>query len=657
MKRLILAGLLALVCAASAPAQGGAVERLRSPGGAVEVVFMLDEGRPVYAVTYGRKTVVTWSSLGLELRQGGALSRGVEVAGVARRSHDATYRLFAGKASAARDRYRELAVTLRERGGARRTLLIVFRAYDDGAAFRYVVPAQEGLGRFDIVEERSEFRLPADHPCWAMQLRTFHSNYEKEFDRISIGQIKPGARVGLPLTIRPEGGPTLAIAEAGLKDYAGMYLEGVEGAANALVSRLSPHSNGDGLAVSARAPLATPWRVLMIGDEPGRLVESTIILSLNDPPAFDASWVRPGKAAWDWWSGQLAEGVGRPGMNDATMKHYIDFAAEMKLEYMLVDAGWYAAKAYGDDADTKADITKSVPEIDLPALVAYGRARGVGLVLWLHWIPAREQMDRAFPFYERLGVKGVKVDFMDRDDQEMVAFYHRILRKAAEHHLVVDLHGAYKPTGLARTYPNYLTQEGVLGAEYNKWSGRATAAHNVTLPFTRMLAGPMDYTPGGFRHVTPAEFKPQDKGPLVMTTRAHGLAMYVVYESPLQMVADHPGAYRGQPGAEFLREVPASWDETRVVAGEIGEYVVVARRRGRDWFVGAMTNGEPRTLRLPLGFLGGGAHSMKAYADGEGAADDPKRLDVTTTDVKAGDTLTLRLAPGGGYAARLRPAR
>ncbi|HEX8189510.1 MAG TPA: glycoside hydrolase family 97 N-terminal domain-containing protein, partial [Pyrinomonadaceae bacterium] len=264
MKRLILAGLLALVCAASAPAQGGAVERLRSPGGAVEVVFMLDEGRPVYAVTYGRKTVVTWSSLGLELRQGGALSRGVEVAGVVRRSHDATYRLFAGKASAARDRYRELAVTLRERGGARRTLLIVFRAYDDGAAFRYVVPAQAGLGRFDIVEERSEFRLPADHPCWAMQLRTFHSNYEKEFDRISVGQIKPGARVGLPLTIRPEGGPTLAIAEAGLKDYAGMYLQGLEGAPNALVSRLSPHSDGDGLAVSGRAPLATPWRVLLV---------------------------------------------------------------------------------------------------------------------------------------------------------------------------------------------------------------------------------------------------------------------------------------------------------------------------------------------------------------------------------------------------------
>jgi alpha-glucosidase len=326
----------------------------------------------------------------------------------------------------------------------------------------------------------------------------------------------------------------------------------------------------------------------------------------------------------------------------------------MGFEYMLVDAGWYTPKAYGDDADTKADITKSVPEIDLPGLVAYGRARGVGLLLWLHWMPAREQMDRAFPFYERLGVKGVKVDFMDRDDQEMVAFYQRILRKAAEHHLLVDLHGAYKPTGLVRTYPNYLTQEGVLGAEYNKWSARVTATHNVTLPFTRMLAGPLDYTPGGFRNVTPAEFEPRDKAPLVMTTRAHGLAMYVVYDSPLQMVADYPGAYRGQPGAEFLKEVPASWDETRVLAGEIGKYVVVARRRGDSWFVGAMNNEEPRTLRVPLNFLSR-RYSLKAYADGEGAAADPKRLSVTNVNVKAGDTLTLKLAPGGGYAARLSP--
>ena len=660
MKRLMLAGVLLLALGALADASAQAarsVQRLRSPAGAVEVAFMLDAGAPVYAVSYKGRTVLTWSSLGLELKQGGLLSKGMAVVSVSRRAHDSTYTLAVGKTSRARDRYSELTVSLRERAGARRALRLIFRAYDDGAAFRYVVPAQPGLERLDVIDEKSEFRFAEDHACWAMQLDTFHSNYEEEFERINVGQIKPGARIGLPLTIQASGGTFVAVAEADLRDYAGMYLQGVEGAKNALVSRLSPHSNGDGLSVSGRVPLTTPWRVLMIGDEPGRLVESTLVLSLNPPPAFDTSWVRPGKAAWDWWSGQLADGVANPGMNDATMKHYIDFAAEMGLEYMLVDAGWYAAKAHGEGADMKADITRTIPEIDLPGLVAYGKARGVGIILWLHWMPARDQMDRAFPFYERLGVKGVKVDFMDRDDQEMVAFYQRILRKAAEHHLVVDLHGAYKPTGLARTYPNYLTQEGVLGAEYNKWSARVTPTHNLTLPFTRMLTGPMDYTPGGFRNVTPARFKPEDKGPLVMTTRAQQLAMYVVYESPLQMVADHPGAYRGQPGAEFLREVPASWDETRVIAGEIGEYIIVARRRGREWFVGAMTNERQRTLRLPLGFLGRGSYRLTAFADGEGAADDPKQISVSDATVSASETLTLRLAPGGGYAARLKPVR
>ncbi|HEY0173636.1 MAG TPA: glycoside hydrolase family 97 protein [Pyrinomonadaceae bacterium] len=659
---LLLLTLFLLGPAGSAPAQPReGVVTLRSPNGRVAVTFALSrEGAPTYAVSYGGRPVVIPSSLGLVFKDGGPLSGGLRVTGTRRRAHDSWYDLVAGKASRARDRYRELAVSFEESAGARRRLGIVFRAYDDGAAFRYVIPEQPRLEEFEIVDERSEFRFAADHPCWALRLRTFHSNYEKEFDPVTLGRIEPGAKTGLPLVAQVAGGPAFAVAEADLEDYAGMYLHGLAGVPDALVSRLSPFGGREeGSAVRGRAPHESPWRVLMLGDEPGRLVESTLLLSLNPPSVVrDPSWIRPGKAAWDWWSGQVAEGVARPGMNDATMKHYIDFASETGLEYMLVDAGWYTKKpSWGDDADTEADITKSIPEIDLPGLVRYARERKVGIIVWLHWIPARDQMDRAFPYYERIGVKGVKVDFMDRDDQEMVGFYHRILRKAAEHRLVVDLHGAYKPTGLVRTYPNYLTQEGVLGGEYNKWSDRVTATHNVTLPFTRMLVGPMDYTPGGFRSVTRAAFKPQDKLPLVMTTRAHQLAMYVVYDSPLQMVSDHPGAYRGQPGAEFLREVPASWDETRVVAGEIGKYIVVARRRGRDWFVGAMTNEEPRTLRVPLGFIGSGTWAIAAYADGEAAASDPTQLTVNGGNAAMSETLTLRLAPGGGYAAHIKLMR
>ena len=653
---------LLLACAVTGFAQHkDQAFNLRSPDGRVEINFALTlAGAPAYSVNYRGRALVSPSTLGLGLKQGGVLGSGMRITGTRRAAHDSSYELVVGKTGWARDRYRELTVSLEERAGEKRKLQLVFRAYDDGAAFRYFIPAQGALREFEITDERSEFRFPADHACWAMQLRTFHSNYEKEFDKITLSRIKPGAKIGLPLVVQTSGGTTLAIAEANLKHYAGMYLHGSEGAPNSLVSRLSPFGGKEeGSAVRARAPHASPWRVIMIGDAPGRLIESTLLLNLNEPNAIrHPSWIKPGKAAWDWWSGQLASGVSfKPGMNDATMKHYLDFASEMGLEYMLIDAGWYTPKAYGDDADTKADITKSVPEINLPGLVAYARSRRVGIIVWLHWIAARDQMDRAFPFYERLGIKGVKVDFMDRDDQEMVGFYRRILQKAAEHHLVVDLHGAYKPTGLTRTYPNYLTQEGVLGAEYNKWTARITPKHNLTLPFTRMLVGPLDYTPGGFRNVTKEQFKPQESAPMVMSTRAHQLAMYVVYESPLQMVSDSPGAYRGEAGADFLRVVPTSWDETRVLEGEIGEFIVVARRRGREWFVGALTNESGRTLQLPLGFLKKGVYRMTEYADGRDAATDPRQISTDTKTASAGETLTLRLAPSGGYAAHLSPAR
>ena len=655
---LLLAALLCAAWSSGARAQTARqAQTLRSPNGRVAVTFALDgAGAPVYSVAYDGRPVIEPSRLALVFKRGGELSRGMTVTGADRRSHDEIYGLVAGKTSRARDRYRELTVSLAEAAGAGRKLQLVFRAYDGGAAFRYALPAQPALAEFEITAERSEFRFAADHPAWAVQFKGFKNNYENEFNRTTVGRISPGSFTGLPLVVEPRGGPTLAVAEADLKDYAGMYLEGIAGEPHALVTRLSA-INSD-VAVRAATPHRSPWRVVMIGDAPGRLVESTLIQNLSEPNAVgDASWVRPGKSAWDWWSGQAAPGATfTPGMNDATMKHYIDFASEFGLEYMLVDAGWYTPRAYGEDADLTADITKSIPEIDLPGLVRYARERNVGVVVWLNWRPARDQMDRAFPYYERIGVRGVKVDFMDRDDQEMVGFYHRILRTAARHHLLVDLHGAYKPTGLARTYPNYLTQEGVLGAEFNKWSARVTPTHNLTLPFTRMLLGPMDYTPAGFRNVTRAGFVPRDREPLVMTTRAHQLAMYVVYESPLQMVADHPGAYRGQPGAEFIKMVPTTWDETRVLSGRIGEWIVVARRRGREWFVGAMTNESARTLSLPLGFLGRGAHEATVFADGPRAADEPPQLSTATRRVRAADTLELRLAPAGGYAARIRPA-
>ncbi|HXN48748.1 MAG TPA: glycoside hydrolase family 97 catalytic domain-containing protein, partial [Bryobacteraceae bacterium] len=410
---------------------------------------------------------------------------------------------------------------------------------------------------------------------------------------------------------------------------------------------------GEPVSVIRQAPARSPWRVLMIADDPGRLVESNMVVNLNPPSAIaDTSWIKPGKTAWDWWSGKAA-------MNTATMKYFIDFSARNGFPYMLVDAGWSApgprpAEAIGPYA-AGTDLTKFKPEVDIPELVAYGRSKNVRIWLWAHWTAINHQLDAALDQFEKWGIAGVKIDFMDRADQWMVNWYRNVATKAAAHHLLVDYHGAFKPDGLRRTWPNVLTREGVMGAEYNKWSARETPTHNVTLAFTRMLAGPMDYTPGGFDNVTREEFRPRNVGPSVMGTRAHQTALFVVFESPFQMVADYPAAYDGQKELAFLEAVPTTWDETRVINGRPARYITIARRSGREWYVGAITNWDAREVELPLTFLGGGAFNAEIYADGPNAATAPKDSVLEKRRVDGGTVLKLKLAPGGGCAIRLVP--
>jgi alpha-glucosidase len=303
------------------------------------------------------------------------------------------------------------------------------------------------------------------------------------------------------------------------------------------------------------------------------------------------------------------------------------------------------------------DLTKSVPAIDIPMLVEYAKSKGVRIWVWAHFRDVNDQIDVAFPQYEKWGIAGVKIDFLDRTDQWMVNWYRSTAKKAAEHHLMLDYHGAFKPDGMERTYPNVMTREGVLGAEYNRGGARATPQHNVTLAFTRMLAGPMDYTPGGFNNVTLEEFMPRPAPPIVMGTRAHHTALYAVFESELQIVSDAPEAYEGQKAFEFIKPAPANWDETRVLNGVPPEYITVARRTGKDWFVGSITNWNPRELDVPLSFLGSGAYDAEIYADGPKAATQPKDSVFEKRRVTAKTVLKLKLAPGGGCAIRLVPAR
>ena len=627
---------------------------LCSPDQRVQVIFSLNENdTPVYSVHYDQKTIISESRLAIELKNS-KLSAGLELTDIKRNESDEVYEPIIGKSKHARNHYKEMQISLRKKNMPDQKIDIFFRTYNDGVAFRYLIRDKKIENKIEISAELSEFNFTADHTCWALELPSFTTNYEKHFNKMTLGEIQPEDLIGLPLTIEINDSLFVALTEANLTNYAGMYLEKLEDRKFALESRLSPLPDSCGICVQGFSPLSSPWRVIMIGNTPGDLIESNIVINLNEPCEFDdVSWIKPGKVAWPWWSNRVVTGVDfQGGMNTATMKHYIDFASDYGLEYLLIDAKWY-----GPHKDPAQDITTKIPEIDMPDIIAYANERNVGIIVWLNWENTKDQMAKAFPLYEKWGIKGVKIDYMNRDDQRMVNFYHNVVKKAAEHHLLVDFHGAYKPTGFRRTYPNLITREGVLGLEHTKWSDHVTPEHNVTIPFTRMLAGPMDYTPGAFRNVSRDEFKAQYNAPTAMGTRCHHLAMYVVYESPLQMLSDYPGSYRGEQGADFLQEVPSNWDETVVIAGEIGDYIAIARRYENEWFIGAMTDWGKRTLKLPLDFLGTGKYDAKIYTDVKDAEKNPTNVLISKTKVTAKDKLVADLVSGGGYVVILMPVK
>lgn len=623
-------------------------ESVKSPDGNLEFTFETASGQLGYRVSYRGKPLILRSQLGLELQNARPLGAAVTITSASQGSVDETHRLVAGKANPVRDRYNSLRIEVTEAGEPGRKLVMEARAYDDGAAFRYVMPEQAQAGEFRLVKEGTQFLISKDAIAYPIFLKNYRTSYENAFVKLNLSRIDQDMIMGLPLLMEAPGVAWVAITEAGLDEYAGMYLGRAPGGNAALLeARLSPNLDDPKLAVIGSLPHRSPWRVLLVGDQPGRLIESNLIVNLNPPSAIaDTSWIKPGKSAWSWWSGNSTTGSTlKGGMNTATMNYYTDFAAKSGLEYMLVDGGW----------SSRNDVTKSNPTIDVPEIVRYAASKNVKVWLWLHWTSVDKQMEQAFPLYEKWGVVGVKIDFMDSNDQRMVDFYHRVAKKAAEHHLMIDYHGAYPPNGWQRTWPNVLTHEGVMGLEYLKWSAAVDPDHNVMLAFTRMLTGPMDYTPGGFDNRSKGDFEARNRDPMVMGTRAHQLALYAVFESPLQMVSDRPGAYEGQPGFEFIRGVPTSFDETRVISGEVGQYITVARRQDKAWYVGSITNWTARNLEIPLSFLGAGNYSAGIYADAPDADRLPKNVSISKQRVNRTTTLTIKLAPGGGHAMRIRP--
>lgn len=641
-----------------------------SPDGHLSASVALGaDGSLTYRLERDGALIISPSPVGLTLAtdrpdfpDAGRLMAGLRIESVDRQTGEDNYRPVHGTASQIRAGYSEMTIHAQEQSGARRRLDLIVRTYDSGLAFRMILPPQAGLTVARVTAENSRFAFPADFACTGLNLGTWQNSHEGEYDPVPAHLIRPHDRFEVPLVCRMmPSGPTIAITESDLEDYSGAYLSGRGDGGLGVEINLTPRPEDPAVAVIKSMPqmgIMTPWRVVMVADRPEKLLESHLVDDLAAPSRIsDTDWIKPGKAAWDWWSGPILRGVLKPGHDDLTYKAFIDFAGRIGLSYMLIDEGWAKGAGGGGVVRPDSDVTKTAPGVDLPMLVRYAADRHVGLWLWLNWKALDAQMDAALPLYEKLGIKGIKVDFMDRQDQDMVDFYHRLLTKAAAHHLMVDLHGAYAPRGLERTYPNFMTQEGVMGAEYNKWSRRVTATHNVSLAYTRAILGPMDYTPGAFRNVTPDAFEARNTRPEVMTTRAQQLAMYVVYTSPFACLADSPVAYEEldgtlAPGTEFLADVPATWDETRALPGEFAHYVVMARRKGQTWYVGAMNDETARRISIPTDFLGKGAWSLTRWMDG--ATPDALRIDTQVTP--AGSAITLDLASGGGAALRFAPA-
>lgn len=639
-----------------------------APGKKLSVRFELrdDSGSalPSYSVSYGDKLLISDSPLQLLFKEPGLLAGPFRVVRSTRVSRDEQYEMVVpSKTRFARDHYNQTTIDLEEREEPHRRLSLIFRAYDDGIAFRFVIPAQPGVSSLVMTDEWSSFHFAGDPTAYAMPLPDYATPHEAYYKTLAVSQIAPKTLLGLPLLLEFKGGPWVAITEADLTDYAGMYLTPAPSTppGPALISALAPWPGQSEVKVKGRAPMVSPWRVVMVGDEPGRLIESNLVCNLNPPCAItDPSWIHVGKVAFPWWNGYAVPNQPfKGGMNTATMKYYVDFCAANGIEFHSIDGNdvaWYGGPCAPYQG---ADITKPIPAIDMPAVLAYAKQEGVRTRLWVNWAGLRKQMDQALDTYQRWGVDGIMVDFLNRNDQEMVNFVHEVAAKTAARHLTVNFHNLYEPTGLQRTYPNVLNFEAVLNLEYNKWNANgsrgSTPEHDLTVPFTRMLAGPMDFHSGGMRSVRPEDFKFQWVAPLVMGTRSHELARYVVYENPMPMLADDPAAYQGQIGLDFIRQVPTTWDETRVLAGAVGEYVVIARRHGDQWYLGAMNGSTPRTLTVPLDFLGAGRFEADIYADDmrDGAAASTAIRSRRTLNKR--DSLSLQMCIAGGQAVDLMP--
>ena len=541
---------------------------------------------------------------------------------------------------------------------------VAFRLSDEGLAYRFVT--LKGKKSTQVFDEKLDITFPEKSWSYFPKEKSLYSHYEQHYKYQPLDSVPTADFCALPVRFNVPGEVGVLITEADQFDYPGLFLEkntsgGFKSKFSKYVLETSPlPSRPDRYEVIEKeadyiaqitGKRSYPWRVFMVSDDDRDFVQNDLVMKLSRTSQIsETSWIKPGKIAWDWYNANNLYGVDfESGINNDTYKYYIDFASKYGLEYVILDEGW---------TKTTTDVMASTPGIDIPELVAYAKSKNVDLILWLLWHPLDKQMDEILKLYSTWGVKGIKVDFMQRADQYMVSSYEQIAKTASKYKLLVDFHGAFKPAGLRSAYPNVMTYEGVMGNENNKWGKLITPEHNVTLPFTRMVAGPMDYTPGAMANAQQKNFNICFDRPMSQGTRCHQVAMYVVYESPLQMLCDAPSAYlKDEPTTAFISKIPAVWDETQVLHGKIGDYIAIARRSGDQWYIGAMTDWSARTLNIDLSFLDEGDYELQIIRDGINASKYAEDFSIVQTTANNKQTLTIQMAEGGGWAAILTPKR
>ncbi len=646
MRRLLLFLMLSVAVCASAKTYD-----LVSPDGKVKVAVEIGEAIE-YSLSYDDEEILAPSRIGLEFK-GKPLSYSVRK--VTRRTIDQMhYAVVPVKARENREHCNELKIAFKGNWA------VVFRAYDDGVAYRFETSFNDA--EVYVTDETAEYVFAEDNDVyWANEKNPdFITHCEAFFREIKLSEIVREQYAYLPVSMKTPEGTRLVITEADMFDYPNMFLFGGDGQTldaqyPEVILNYDMRTDRDVTLTQKADYIAKtdgtrtyPWRVMTIGDDRSLLENNLAWMLSSKECSDDISWLLPGKISWEWWAMLNVYGVDfEAGVNTDTYKYYVDFAAEYGLEYILMDEGWSASTL---------NVVEPNPELDLAEIISYADSKGVGVVLWTLWTPMMKDMEGILDTYRDWGVKGIKIDFMQMCDQNMVNFYEDVARECFERHLLVDYHGAFKPAGLQRKYPNAMTYEGVYGMEHDKCSYDISPEHDLVLPFTRMVAGPMDYTPGATINATKEDFRERWEHPMSQGTRAHQAAIFIAFESPLTMMCDSPSNYyRNHEYARFLASIPTVWDETVALEAKAGDYLLMARRNGDVWYVAGLNDWTGRELQATLDFLGEGEYEAEIFSDGVNANRWAEDYRLERVKVRKGDALPVKMANGGGWAAIIRP--